>query len=150
MRKILLYMGVQIWGKISFKRKIALIFKLKTNIKSKKSYCSRKCLEEAGLLKVPEDEAGTSIRLPSFKRRDTDRNFCKMNTYWKWEKKAGSGRLAATVWKRFENIAAIDLRFWFVLNWSGLITLPNENKREPITRPFRRLNWATGIFYYSA
>jgi len=45
--------------KISFKRKIALIFKLKTNIKRKKRYCSRKCLEEAGLLKVPEDEAGT-------------------------------------------------------------------------------------------
>ena len=48
LRKILLYIGVQIWEKISFKRKIALIFKYKTNNQRKKFYCSRKGLEEAG------------------------------------------------------------------------------------------------------
>ena len=105
-------MGAQILEKISFKRKIALIFKLKTNIKSKKSYCSRKCLEEAGLLKVPEDGAGTSIRLPSFKRRDTDRNF-----FVRWmlvgneKRKQGLEGWQPLCGKSLRELQSIDLRF---------------------------------------
>ena len=64
------------------------------------------------MLKVPEDEAGTSIRLPSFKRRETDRNF-----FVRWmlvgneKRKQGLEGWQPLCGKGVGELLKIDLRF---------------------------------------
>jgi hypothetical protein len=61
--------------------------------------------------KIPEDEAGTSIGYSLSSEGILIGIFCKMDACWKLEKKAGSGRLAASVWKCLGELLKIDLRF---------------------------------------